>query len=495
MLNPPDMADESQKTIRVLFIAAEADPLVKIGGLGDYAGSLPGAILRIAKPEKKNIDIRVALPFHKKIEEFAKNPGKILDVTVPTNHGHASGMVYEYSHEGIIYYLIKRAGNPDGYADVYNSSQIADARKYIFFSLSALEMLRHINWKTDILHANDWHTALAVYQLSNLRKKDQIFKQIKSLLVIHNVPFLGEGSQKIMRDFLIPPASSPHLPEWAEYLPLTLGLQSADQLVTVSPSYAKELKTEEFGDGLADFFIANKEKLTGILNGIDYRTWNPDDDPYIFSRFTPSSLDRRIENKYDLLSSVGLENRMDFPLIVMVSRLTYQKGIDIILRSLHELKDIEWTAIFLGSGDESYERDLKNLEGIMSKRLRVFLSYNASFAHTLYAGGDMFLMPSLYEPCGISQMIAMRYACIPVANAVGGLKDTITHAPQENKTGYLFDGRVEDAFGKCMVEAFSDFSDKNKWKDIQQRAMTRDFSWNHSAREYIRLYYRLLTNG
>jgi len=269
-------------------------------------------------------------------------------------------------------------------------------------------------------------------------------------------------------------------------------LQSADKLVTVSPSYAEELKTEEFGDGLVDFFIANENKLSGILNGIDYRVWNPDDDPYIFSRFSKSSLDRRTANKYDLLSSVGLEDRMDFPLLVMVSRLTYQKGIDIILRSLPEFEDYQWTAIFLGSGDETYEKGLKKLEEKMNDRLRVILSYNASFAHTIYAGGDIFLMPSLYEPCGISQMIAMRYACIPVANAVGGLKDTITHSPLAEKTGYLFDGNIDNAFVRCMIEVFSNFSEKNKWKDIQLCAMSRDFSWNHSAREYIRLYNQLI---
>lgn len=486
------MAFASSRSINVLFISAEANPFTKIGGLGDYSGSLPTAIANIKNGYHKNVDIRVALPFHKAVEKFVHNPKKIAEVNIPTHRGSAVGAVYEYNHQQITYYLIKRSGNPSGYNQIYNPTQIADARKFIFFSLASLAFLEDINWKPHILHANDWHTALAVHKLSELREIDSFFHEIKSILVIHNMPFLGEGSQKILKQFDISPTKSDYLPEWAQSLPLPIGLLAADMMVTVSPSYAEELKTEEFGDGLAKFFKTNSTRLAGIINGIDTNKWDPNDDPFIFSKFKRSNLASRKANKYDLLSSLGLEDRMSFPLFVMISRLTHQKGIDIILQSIPRLINQDWTAIFLGSGNPTYEVGLKKLEAAISDRVRVILDYNASFAHTMYAGGDIFLMPSLYEPCGISQMIAMRYGCIPVARAVGGLKDTITHTPDSQKTGYLFKEASDAAFINCLLTAMLDFSNKEKWEKIQMKAMGQDFSWKHSANLYLDLYRQLI---
>jgi len=478
--------------LRVLFITAEADPYVKIGGLGDYGGSLPKAVSELGTTGSRNVDIRVALPFHAGIESIVPRLSKICEIKVKTKKGFAKGKVYQFTSQGITYYLIKRSGNPSGYKNAYNYSQIEDARKYIFFSMACLELIKTIEWQPDLIHANDWHTAISVYELCKRRKSDTFYESIRSLLTVHNLPFLGEGSQPVMREFELEPLISQVLPQWAKFLPLPMGLEKADEIVAVSPTYAEELKRPEFADGLADFFIGSIPKTTGILNGIDTDLWDPAADKCIPNTYTINNIENRVINKKIILKDLGLEKNLEKPLLILISRLSNQKGIDLIIQGLPELFDDEWSAIFLGSGQRDLEVGLKKLESQLPDRIRVVLEFNNSLAHRLYASGDVILMPSLYEPCGLSQMIAMRYGCIPVAREVGGLKDSIISNPSGSKTGYLFKEPDGIAFSKCLKNALTDFKNINKWKSIQKRAMSVDFSWKKSALQYLDLYNVML---
>jgi len=488
------MTPDIRRTIKVLFLTAEAEPFVKVGGLGDYSGSLPKALVNLCMKRNIAIDFRLALPFHKTLLEIDPPLKRITDFRVPSRGRFAKGHLFELKKDLITYYIVGRSGNASGYDQVYNPNQIEDARKYIFFSLACMEFLKTVHWQPDIIHANDWHTAIALYQLMKYRHTDPFYKDIKSLLVIHNLPYLGQGSEPVLKEFGVKPVQNKNIPQWAEFLPLPIGLCSADQILTVSPSYAEELKKEEFGDGLSGFLRESSVNFYGILNGIDTLMWDPSNDPFISSRYSASDLNSRLSNKLYLLSSFGMREQLDKPLLVLISRLTYQKGMDLLLQSLPSLVDEEWSAIILGTGDQVYEAGLIELEVRMPKRLRVILDYSPAMAHSLYAGGDIFLMPSLYEPCGTSQMIAMRYGCVPVARAVGGLKDTIKTNPEKEKTGYLFTDATDQAFIRCLKAALSDYKDKDYWNKVQNRAMNQDFSWTRSATKYLHLYNELITH-
>lgn len=480
------------KKLKILFIAAEAYPLIKIGGLGDYAGSLPKAILQESFNKFIDVELRVVIPFHKQVVLENPNLKEIAHVSVPTSNGHSYGSVIQYSKGAQNFYLIKRKGNASGYDMVYNTDQKKDAKKYIFFSLACIEWMKQEEWIPNIIHANDWHTALAIKKIVCERSEQLVFEKIKTVLVIHNLPFMGAGSANEIKHYGICPSDSDLLPRWAKILPLPLGLEAADQIVTVSPSYAEELMQTEFSYELAPFFKAHQNKTTGILNGIDYEIWDPEKDGIIDSTYSISSLQKRKENKRKLLSQLNLENADDKPLLILISRLTDQKGINLVLESLHQLLEEDWSAIILGTGQKEYEIRFRDFETQHPHRLRYFNEYNNNLAHRLYASGDILLMPSIYEPCGLSQMIAMRYGCIPVARAVGGLIDSINSENSHNRDGYLFQKADAISFSTCLKMALNDYRNSKLWRAIQVRAMRKDFSWQKSANQYLELYQNML---
>lgn len=487
--------DQTQdRPLRILFLTAEYDPFAKVGGLGDYSGSLPRSIKSLGASRHRPVDIRVAIPFHGYFHAQLPYFRKSADIDIDMGKAKAYGSAYEFLHENVPLYLIRRSGKAAGYRAIYNRTQLDDARKFVFFSLAVADLIKKIGWMPDVVHANDWHAALALDHLASLRKNDPFFRSIKLLQVIHNMPYLGEGSQGVMHRFGIRPAKSDLIPEWAKYLPLPMGLVSADRIATVSPSYAEELTTKEFSSGLADFFLANRDKTTGILNGIDTNIWDPENDTLIASRFSASEMEGRQANKDSVLKELGLKSDIRKPLLIFISRLTSQKGVDILLKSLPKLLDQDWNAVILGCGQEDLESGLKAFESAHPDRFRAILEFNNPMAHKLYAAGDILLMPSRYEPCGLSQLIAMRYGCIPVASAVGGLKDSIIPADQPHSTGYLFERSDEKYLVPCLEKALHDYQDQKKWSRMQLRAMRKDFSWAHSAGQYIDLFVQISRN-
>ena len=497
--------------LRVLFISAEADPFVKIGGLGDVAGSLPPALRCLTSFDTVDgqtvparLDVRLVIPFHGVINRNNFRISKLTSVQVIHSSGPITADIYQTELNGMPVYLI--AGDPiPPYAPVYSSDWGFDAHKYIFFSLATLELVRKIGWQPHIVHANDWHTAAAVYWLSLHRNSDKFFQDTATILGVHNLPYMGVGASFPLESFFLPPATSSALPPWAQHLPLPLGLLTADQIVTVSATYATEILTPEFGAGLDEFLRTRTEHMTGIVNGLDQQRWNPAGDPHISVTYSAESISVRDANKAALLNEVGFIDQNNkaiedhIPLLAMISRLDYQKGVDLMVEALNMLasqgsKSVPtWRAIILGTGLPELEEMVRKLEHKYPDRIRGIVRFDAPLSHRIYSGADMIMIPSRYEPCGLAQMIAMRYGCIPIARATGGLNDTIIDA-NENKdgTGFLFSETQPEALMGTIFSGLEAYTHQNRWQAMQRRCMEQDFSWEESARRYQRLYYSLI---
>ena len=474
------------KTLNVLFLAAEATPFVKIGGLADVAGALPRALRALSEEEAGgvNLDVRLAIPLHMVIRNDSATLRPIATFSLKRSGAEMPVQIFEMNSEGLPVYFV--AGEPiTTSASVYSANSSLDGEKYTFFSLAALEMSKYLDWVPDIIHANDWHTALASYALL-MKQWNGEMEGIKSLLTVHNLPFLGPDITGRLASYGLP-LSATDLPKWAHAQPLPLGLWASKKNVAVSPTYAEEMLTKEFGAGLENFLASHKDTLTGIINGIDAKSYNPETDSAIPINFSAETLEERSWNKAGLQQLTGLEIDSSIPLFGIVSRMTGQKGIDLALGALSRLKKTRWQAVILGTGDSAIEKQAKRLEKLFPDRVKVEIRYDDRLARKIYAGSDMFLMPSRYEPCGLSQMVAMRYGCLPIARATGGLKDTIKH----EETGFLFEGENIKSLSKIMREALKIYEDKNYWKSMQRNAMEKDFSWKSSAKQYVALYKSL----
>lgn len=474
------------KTLKVLFLAAEAAPFVKIGGLADVAGALPSALRALSEEETGGVklDVRLAIPLHIVIRTKAATLRPVASFSLQRSGGAVNTQVFETRSGDLPVYFV--AGDPiTSSASVYSSNAALDGEKYTFFSLAALEMTKHLDWEPDIIHANDWHTALTPYALQ-MKHWDGKMANTKSLLTIHNLPFLGPDLTGRLAAYNLP-VTQTDLPQNLRTQPLPLGLWASKRNVAVSPTYAKEMLTKEMGAGMESFLTAHKNSLTGIINGIDTESYNPKTDAEIASNFSAETLNERAWNKADLQQMMGLEVDSSIPIFGIVSRMTEQKGIDLALSALSKLKTASWQAVILGTGDSSIEKQAKRLEKKFPKRVKVEIRYDDSLARKIYAGSDIFLMPSRYEPCGLSQMIAMRYGCIPIARATGGLKDTI----KNGETGFLFEKENTRDFIKAINEALKVYNNNNHWRSLQLNAMAQDFSWKNSAKQYAALYKSL----
>ena len=478
--------------LKVLYLASEATPFIKVGGLGDVAGSLPLAIRKEFPPDTlQSVDIRLAIPYYPFIKLPSCKPEYIANIKVLYKHKPVLGQVYYCKHQNLPVYLIK-SELIEKSKSVYTSDNYQDGLKFTFFSLACLELIKTLKWQPDIIHANDWHTAPAIYALSQQRKVNPFFHRTKSLLTIHNLPYLGIGAERAILEFSLPPASSPPLPQWATRLPLPLGLFSADKITTVSPGYAQEILTKEYGAGLDEFLISRAEDISGILNGIDTNFWNPETDQLIPTNYSIENLATRKANKSHLQESLQLKTENKTAIFGMVTRMDAQKGIDLIPEALHAIADQPWQAVFLGNGDENIEKEIQALEKAYPSRVRAIIRYDEKMAHQIFAGADMLLIPSRYEPCGLTQMIAMRYGNVPIARKTGGLRDTIfDYALGKKSTGFLFDDPKPETLANALRRALHVYSDKRRWRGLQVRGMKSDYSWEKSATKYANLYFEL----
>ena len=473
------------KGLKVLFISSEAAPLVKVGGLGDVVGSLPAALQLLSK----EIDVRLVLPFYPEIKQGDWEITQITSFNITHIAGSITAEVHQTRINGVTTYLVD--GSPISQStSVYSGDAYQDGHKFTFLSLVGMELTRTLNWSPDILHAHDWHASPAVYYLRLVRENDQHFSHTKSLLTIHNLPFLGYDTSTALQEFGLPRARMSPLPDWAEHLPLPLGLLTADRINTVSNGYADEILTPEYGANLERFLQTRREDISGILNGLDQDSWNPEKDPILPVNYSSDSLIDRKKNKLQLLTELKLELAPNKPLLAMINRMDHQKGVDLLPDALRMLSELGWQAVILGTGDPKIENSVRQLETAFPN-VRAVIGFESELARRIYGGSDIILIPSRYEPCGLIQMIGMRYGCVPLARATGGLKDTIQDYNQGkpgNGTGFLFKEATPKQLSETIRRALAIYRDQRRWRGIQRRGMKKDFSWKSSAEKYHRLY-------
>jgi starch synthase len=471
------------KPLKILFLASEADPFVKVGGLGDVAGSLPYALRGLPS---ENLDVRLVLPFHSTIRAEGLTLTRETVFTLRRNNVDVPAQVFRADIKGLPAYLI--SGAPvTGSLKVYDPNPNADGEKYTFFSMAALEMARRLDWRPDIVHANDWHTAPAIYQVRR-QQDDPFWAGVKTVFSVHNLGYMGAEAQNALLAYGLPPIAEPFYPEWACHQPLPQALWAADEIVAVSPSYAQEIQTPEYGYGLETFLQTRRATVTGIVNGIDYSLWDPFTDKDLESKFSADDLSGRDRNKAAIQAQFGLTMHPQAPLLAMVTRMDYQKGVDITLGALRRITDLPWMAILLGTGNAELEAQARTLEADFPNRIASVIRFDAKLSRRIYGSADMLLMPSRYEPCGLAQMIGMRYGAIPVARATGGLRDTIA----DGRTGFLFTDSSASVMAATLRRAIEAYGYGSKWQTMQQTAMFEDFSWEKSAFQYADLYHQLV---
>ena len=467
--------------MRVLFLAAEAAPLAKVGGLGDVAGSLPRALAALG------LEVRVALPDATPLEDLGYSPAPVARFSVSAAHGAETASVAEVEADGFPFFLVGGAPIPRN-GRVYGSGIGEDGPKFAFFSRASLEFCRHSGWKPDLVHCHDSHAAPAAAWLSEAAG-DPFFRETASLLTIHNLPYLGTGAGAALADYAIP-VGGDGLPDWARGALLPVGIVRADEISTVSPTYAREILTPEYGCGLDDLLRRRADRLSGIVNGIDLTVWDPAADPALARSFDAARIETRRENRDALRRELGLDLDPEAPLMGVVARLDHQKGFDVAAPALARWLASGGQLAALGSGDPGIEGRLAALQAAYPSRAAVRIRFDAALARRIFAGSDLFLIPSRYEPCGLTQMIAMRYGSVPVARRTGGLADTIRDAAADDGTGFLFGPLDPEAITGALERARALLRRPEGWRALVLRAMAEDFSWTRSARAYAGLYER-----
>ncbi len=484
---------KSKKKIKVIFATAEAEPFSKTGGLGDVGGSLPVAL------SKSGVEVSVVLPNYSNIpSEYKSQMTLIGEINVVLAWRNLYCGVLHLKHSGINYYFIdnefyfKREGFY-GYGD--------DAERFAFFSKAILASLPTIYKKTppDILHCNDWHTALSSVYLREEFIENDFFKDIKLVYTVHNLKFQGIFPKYVLGDVLglgNCESASTQLSNGDIVNFMKGALSYSDRITTVSPTYAEEIKNPFFGETLDNIFRDRSSVLRGIINGIDTTKHNPRKNENIYLNYGITTIKKKLENKLKLQEELGLVVGADFPLIVIVSRLTSQKGFDLINRIIDEFLDTTDAQLaILGTGDNECEQKLKEVSSRFQGRMSLNLSFDLILADKMYAAGDMFLMPSLFEPCGLSQMMSMSYGNLPIVRETGGLADTVLPYNEVSKegTGFSFTNYNAHDLLYTLKNAVNLYkNDKPVWKQLQINAMRTDFSWKNSAKSYVELYKDLL---
>ncbi len=482
------------RPLNILFVTPEAHPFAKTGGLGDVMGSLPRALKQLGH------DVRVILPRYRAVKQVKRSIKPLgVTVSVPLGPKTLSGKLQEGRlHRTLPIYFVEQNSlfDREGFYGNAKGEFSDNAERFIFFSRATLEACKALDFQPDIIHCNDWQTGLVPCYLKTLYAYDPFFANTRSVFAIHNLGYQGNFDEKY-----VPVA---HLP-WSEFTLagvefyghfsfLKAGLVYADALSTVSKTYSKEILTPEHGFGMDGVLRHHWSKLFGILNGADYAEWDPQTDSRIKTRYGPKSLKGKQECKRSLSRKLSLPLPEQTPLICMVTRLSCQKGIDLLMQAFPRLMEQELGLVILGSGEAHYEKFLKDQDRIFPERFRFVSGFDEKLAHQLIAGSDILLMPSLYEPCGLTQMYALRYGTVPVVRRVGGLADTVkAFSPGKNQgTGFLFKRAEADAMIHCLHKALALYPKKKIWRTLMQNGMQQDFGWDQAAGHYIRRYRQAL---
>jgi len=488
-------AKNKPQRLNILFLSAEVFPYAKTGGLADVAGSLPKAIRHLGH------DIRICMPRYGFIDKEQWGLQEVITrLDVPFGDGTETVRVYETRLGDVPVYMIDndRFFNRDG---IYAYPD--DAERFILFSRASLELAKALNWQPHIVHCNDWHTALVPNWLKSVYKDDPFWQNTRTVFTIHNLAYQGVFGYRVLEvaglaqyGFI----AHPQLSHWNHVVHfMARGLIFADYITTVSPRYAREIMTPEFGAGLAPILQDRADTVVGILNGIDTEVWNPATDEYIVQHYDVNHLEDRKRNKTFLQEHVNLPVGESHPLLGFIGRLTEQKGIDLLVQAAeHVATHLDAQLVILGTGEEKWRQLIEQAANAHPQHIRASFTFNTPMAHYIYAGVDILLMPSRFEPCGLNQMIAMRYGAVPVVREVGGLADTVQDFnPKTGEgNGFTFRDYSPHALYTAIVRAVENWKHHSVWRTLQVRGMTTDFSWDRSARQYVDVYYRALeTSG
>ncbi|MCO4849559.1 glycogen synthase GlgA [Bacillus vallismortis] len=479
--------------MKILFAVSECTPFVKSGGLADVAGALPKALARLGN------EVTVMLPKYSQISErWKKRMIKIAECTVAVGWRQQYCGIEHLADDDVNYYFIDneyyfKRGSLYGHYD--------DGERFAFFSRAVLEAAEAVNVQADIVHTHDWHTAMVNYLLKEEYRVHPFYEQMKSVLTIHNLQFQGIFPPDVTHDLLGLDMGHFHFERlecngFVNFM--KAGIIAADHVTTVSPTYRNEILTPYYGEQLERVLQYRENDVTGILNGIDDTFYHPKNDPYIEAHYDADHLTCKEENKTKLQRRMGLSERNDIPLISMVTRLTKQKGLDLVRRIMHELlEEHDIQLIVLGTGEREFEDYFRYAEFAFHEKCRAYIGFDEPLAHQIYAGSDLFLMPSKFEPCGLGQLIALQYGAIPIVRETGGLYDTVRAYQEEERTGNGFTFSAFNAHDlKFTIErALSFYSQKNVWKSIMKTAMNADYSWKHSAKEYQRIFEHVTRSG
>ncbi len=472
--------------MKIVMAAAECVPFVKAGGLADVLGALPKALVEIG------CEVTVILPKYSLIpQEYQKEFVLSEEVEVPFKGSSHLCRTFSYQLKGVDYIFVEH----DGYFDrdmIYRQSD--DHTRFAFFSRAVLAVVEAQRAQTNILHLHDWHTALIPFLLEKDPRYATINAKLKTILTIHNLQFQGNAPKSVLtEEYEMDEAYyEDGTAEWkGRFNILKTGILFADQVTTVSPTYRDEILTAQYGEGLEALLQEKGDSLIGVLNGLDIEFYNPATDLAIEMEYDQNSLERKVVNKRAVQKKFNLPDRGDIPLLTVVSRLTNQKGMDVLqdlLPNLLKEKDVQF--ILLGSGDEKISQFFTDLATEFPEKAASYIGFDEDLAHLLYAGADLFLMPSHFEPCGLSQLISMRYGTVPVANKTGGLKDTVVEYNVEAQTGngFLSDFSANESFEDALARALSLYENHEHWGIIKRNGMQLDSSWKRSAEMYAEAY-------
>ena len=472
--------------MKVLYVASEAQPFAASGGLADVAGSLPHAL------RKRLIGARIVMPLYEEIPQNLKDGMRfITSFSVPVSWRRQYCGIFEMRYNGVIYYFLdnqyyfKRQGLYGHYDD---------AERFAFFSRAVLEMLPYIDFKPDIIHCNDWQTALIPTYYNLFYAQNEWYWGIKTIFTIHNIQYQGQYGTELYDEVVgIPPHGRSILDCNGCINYMKGAIETANRVTTVSPSYAWEIRDPWFSHGLDWILNARSWKIRGILNGIDTTSYNPATDIQLYEHYSADDISGKAVNKQRLQERLGLEQNSEVPIIAMVTRLVSHKGLDLVKNALDQLMREEYVQfVILGSGDWEYESFFRSMHDRYPGRLCACHGFIPELSRKIYAGADIFLMPSKSEPCGLSQMIALRYGTIPIVREVGGLRDSIRDSGTGEGNGFTFANYDAMDMLACIRRAIAGYWQRDGWKILVDRAMRCDNSWTKSATEYINLYKEVI---
>jgi starch synthase len=464
--------------MKILFIASEAFPLAKVGGLADVTSSLAIALQNLGH------EPYLVLPRYGSI----KDPGRHLRGKSPVvsfaGRSEQVSLKMTRLRGRVPVYLVEN-DNYFGTEEIYTQHEL---RRFLFFSLSIPSIISQLDFRPDIIHCHDWHTALVPLWLREAKMR------LPSVFTIHNLAYQGAFDQQFFSDYGLSSLWQKYVPNSAPRVPLNFisqGILLADIANTVSPTYASEILTPQYGEGLEQLLQYRRDQLYGIVNGIDYDEYDPATDAYLERNYDHNTLDKRADNRLALQRKSSLPQNGDVPLFAMVSRLEEQKGIDLLLQALDEFfSETKAQLVILGEGRERYHELLSKAALKYPERLSVFIAQDEQLARLIYAGCDLFLMPSRFEPCGLGQLIAMRYGAIPVVRHTGGLSDTVKDVIEENGNGFVFQDYTVSELLRALKRAEQSFQHQTEWRDLMRQNMQLDFSWETSARKYEEIYLK-----